>query len=320
MTAEPLSDELSMQVDAGFGRRRVGAQVRSQLLFRLSPVMIGLVAILVGQNRWPLEALLLSAAGLLMIVRGIAGIVAMVVREQRTCRIRYPVGSTIAVAYSADHLVVRSLLEEVLIPYSGLLGAVESGDFVLLHRRGEAPVRLPAELCPPDVRARFLAAVAAAPVVPPTIPASFVRQVVTDERYARAAVRLAAAHGARRAGWLLPMLAWSVIAVAGVLLGAWLAAALALVGIASLAVPLIGCLQGWPTMAGIAMRTRFDDDGFVFAEGDGAVKWAYEFFDEVRVQGDIVELRVADDRVWGQYPRELFPDVSLARFAGTRVS
>ncbi len=42
----------------------------------------------------------------------------------------------------------------------------------------------------------------------------------------------------------------------------------------------------------------------------------------MRVHSDVVELRDVDNHIWGQYPRELFPDAELGRFAaaGARVS
>lgn len=313
------SQQFSMQVDPGLAGRRVRHQLRDQLPGEVTSVVAGAVLVVAGMG-WPSLLPLFVASATMFVATTVARIVRVVSSEISFVRLHFPVGSNVVVTFAADHLVLRGTMEESFVPYAGIGWVRRRGHFVEVYPKAESRFLLPAEICPPAVEAKLAEAIESA--TPATVPAMFTNRALAGEVYAKATSRYATRNGVVTLGWLLPVIGWALIAIAAAVLGKWIGVLVPVVSLVMLGLTAVNTLQSWRSREVIEMRTRFDDDGFVFSDSDSAVKWAYELFDRVRVHPAVVELRDVASHVWSQYPRELFPDAELDRFArgGVRVS
>lgn len=308
--------QFSMRVDPGLAGRRIRFQLRDRLTFELVNLALGVALVIVGAVSQWLFLLLVGAAMLAIVVYRMGR---SVWTERRYVHVMHPVGSTITAEYGADQLVVRDSMCEGLNPYAEIASVQTRGDFVEVVLKHQPRFLIPAEICPPGIVERLAASVESA--APATVPATFTHVVRTTDAYAKAIAAYSVRRGVLSPVWLISIVVCVTVGIAMVSTGRWIEAALVLSPLVLLVLAVVSRLQSWPSQAGIQMRTRFDDDGFMFSDSHSAAKWAYDVCDRVKLRPLAVELRWKDG-VWGQYPRELFPDAELARFvkAGAPVS
>ena len=314
MSEDPPPDmmRVSWTVDPGYAARRVAWRVRQYLRVWVLPGVI-----IVAGSCWVVVLGLLmlpDPAGFAILTLGGWGTVSaflavpmMIRRELRLVRMRYPVGSTLTAEYGAEHAVFWGPMEELFVPYVTLAGVAESRGFVTLLRRSGPPFVVAAEQCPHGARERIMRGVTGAARAVRVPPEQFGRPFYSYQGYAREAARRAAVRAVARPSWFVPELVLLLGALGLLVWGEWLVA-IVFAGAAVLRViPAVNVLEGWRGLVGIVMRAKFDDDGFVFSDGPESVKWDYRLFDRVVVHTLVVELRTADEHVWGQYPRAIFP-------------